>query len=127
MAIYPKQLFIVRYPTFFLSKLVRSLVSGYINYVKCLAVKGKIPPPEGLQQPTFELEVQHAIPLSQKGFMFREQGNFCFLVLLKTSLFFLLSLILDACWLMKRKFNIDTAHGTCSYVHWFNCKTILKV
>ena len=41
VAIYPKQLFVVRCPTFLFSKLVRRLVepSGYIDCEKCLALK----------------------------------------------------------------------------------------
>ena len=41
MAIYPKQLFVVRCPSFLFSKLVRRLVqpSGYIYCEKCLALK----------------------------------------------------------------------------------------
>ena len=43
VAIYPKQLFVDRCPTFLFSKLVRRLVepSGYINCEKCLALKYK--------------------------------------------------------------------------------------
>ena len=41
VAIYPKQLFVVRCPSFLFSKLVRRLVepSGYIDCEKCLALK----------------------------------------------------------------------------------------
>ena len=41
VAIYPKQLFVVRCPTFLFSKLVRRLVepSGNIDCEKCLALK----------------------------------------------------------------------------------------
>ena len=43
VAIYPKQLFVVRCPTFLSSKLVRRLVepSGYIDCEKCLALKNR--------------------------------------------------------------------------------------
>ena len=43
VAIYPKQLFFIRCPTFLSSKLVRRLVepSGYIDCEKCLALKNK--------------------------------------------------------------------------------------
>ena len=70
--------------------------------------KEKIPPPVGLEPKTFQLEVQHASPLRHRGFMSREQGNFSGYMVLNTAGFFLLSLILDACWLMKSKFDIDT-------------------
>ena len=41
VAIYPKQFFVDRCPTFLFSKLVRRLVepSGYIDSEKCLALK----------------------------------------------------------------------------------------
>ena len=41
VANYPKQLFVVRCPTFLFSKLVRRLVepSGYIDCEKCLSLK----------------------------------------------------------------------------------------
>ena len=41
VAIYPKQLFVVRCPTFLFNKLVRRFVepSGYIDCEKCLALK----------------------------------------------------------------------------------------
>ena len=71
--------------------------------------KEKTPPPVGLEPTTFELEVQHASPLRHGGFMPREQGNFLFHVLLNTTLFFLFSVILEACWLLKLKFDIETA------------------